>query len=240
MRAMYGILLGALFALGQQPPVPASNPEPSGTVFSVTSTLVQVDAVVTAGKGRSVPDLTANDFQVLIDGKRQQLTQFWYVPLSVESRMPEPVHTAAKTVLIPLPPPSAPLRAEDVRRTIVLMVDDLGLAFESMAFVRSSLLTLVENQIQPGDLVAVIRTGAGSGALEQFTSEKRVLVSLIDGLRWNPNGRSGISLFEPLGMYSDLAQRLSAGLPNGAESSPDVRFEIRGPFPPWVRLARLD
>jgi hypothetical protein len=81
--------------------------------------------------------------------------------------------------------------------------------------------------MQPGDLIAVIRTGAGSGPLEQFTSEKRVLVSLIDGLRWNPNGRSGISLFEPIGMYSDLAQRLSAGLPNGAESSLDVRYEIR-------------
>jgi hypothetical protein len=133
MRAMYGILLGALFALGQQPPVPVSNPEPSGTVFIVTSTLVQVDAVVTDGKGRSVPDLTANDFQVLIDGKRQQLRHFSYVPVSVESRMPEPVHTAAKTAPVLLPPPSAPLRAEDVRRTIVLMVDDLGLSFESMA-----------------------------------------------------------------------------------------------------------
>jgi VWFA-related protein len=73
-----------------------------------------------------------------------------------------------------------------VRRTIVLMVDDLGLSFESMAFVRWSLRKFVNRRIQPGDLVAICRTGAGSGALQQFTVDKRVLLSVVDGLRWNP------------------------------------------------------
>ena len=84
------------------------------------------------------------------------------------------------------PPPSAHLVREDVRRTIVLMVDDLGLSFESMAFVRWSLRKFVNRRIQPGDLVAICRTGAGSGALQQFTVDKRVLLSVVDGLRWNP------------------------------------------------------
>jgi VWFA-related protein len=97
------------------------------------------------------------------------------------------------------------IRPEDVRRTIVLMVDDLGLSFESMAFVRSSLRKFVEKQMQAGDLVAVCRTAAGSGALQQFTADKRVLLSIIDGLRWNPNGRYGVSLFEPYGKYGKTA-----------------------------------
>src|ERR1017187_8747953 len=208
LNAMCGILFGALIAFGQQAPVPAPNPEKSGVVFSVTSTLVQVDAVVTDGKGRNIADLAPGDFQVLIDGKPQPLTHFSYVRLSTEAPTTASV-PAAKTGTVLPPPPSAQLRPEDVRRTVVLMVDDLGLSFESMAFVRSSLRKFIENQLQPGDLVAVLRTGSGSGALQQFTADKRVLLSVIDGLRWNPHGRSGISFFEPYGMYSDLAQGLS-------------------------------
>jgi VWFA-related protein len=190
-------------------------------VFTVTSTLVQLDAVVADSKGRNVSDLNNDDFEVLIDGKPQPLTHFSYVPVSAEPHPAEPAPTAKSNSGL-LPPPSSPLRPEDVRRTIVLMVDDLGLSFESMAFVRTSLRKFVENQMQPRDLVAVVRTGVGSGALEQFTSDKRVLLAIINGLRWNPNGRSGISVREPIGNYVDRAR-----LPNGAESAMDVRYELR-------------
>ncbi len=225
MNAMFGILLGASVALGQQAPVPPPNPEKNGVVFSVTSTLVQVDAVVTDGKGRNIADLAPDDFQVLIDGKPQPLTHFSYVRLSTAAPTTASVRAAKSGPALP-PPPSAQLRPEDVRRTIVVMVDDLGLSFESMAFVRSSLRKFVENQIEPGDLVAVLRTGAGSGALQQFTADKRILLSVIDGLRWNPRGRSGVTAFEPFGSYSDLAQ-LNGHARSGDWQSVDVGYEIQ-------------
>jgi VWFA-related protein len=227
MNAMCGILLGELIAFGQQAPVPAPNPERSGVVFSVTSTLVQVDAVVTDGKGRNIADLAPDDFQVLIDGRAQPLTHFSYVRLSTAAPTTSPAREAKSGPVLP-PPPSAQLRPEDVRRTVVLMVDDLGLSFESMALVRNSLRKFIENQMQPGDLAAVLRTGSGSGALQQFTGDKRILLSVIDGLRWNPRGRSGVSPFEPLGRYSDLAQRLGGGGARGDDwQSLDVRYEVQ-------------
>ena len=226
VKAICGILLGEWIALGQQAPVPAPNPEKSSVVFSVTSTLVQVDAVVTDGKGRNISDLAPEDFQVLIDGKVQPLTHFSYVQLSTADAATPPVR-AAKSGPVLAPPPAAPLRPEDVRRTVVLMVDDLGLSFESMALVRTSLRKFVENQMQPGDLAAVLLTGSGSGALQQFTGDKRILLSVIDGLRWNPLGRSGVSPFEPLGAYSSLAQRLGGGAREGDWQSLDVRYEIQ-------------
>jgi VWFA-related protein len=193
-------------------------------VFSVTSTLVQVDAVVTDSKGRNIADLRPDDFHVLIDGKLQPLTHFSYVDLSSAAPPPPPVRAAKTTPVLP-PPPSAPLRPEDVRRTVVLMVDDLGLSFESMVFVRRSLHKFIEDQMQPGDIVAIMRTGSGSGTLQQFTNDKRVLLSAADGLRWNPLGRSGVSYFAPYGMYSDLAQRFGGG--RGDWGSLDVGYEIR-------------
>src|SRR6185503_6506912 len=56
----------------------------------------------------------------------------------------------------------------------------------------------VDEQMQPGDLVAIIRTGAGVGALQQFTSDKRLLHAAIERVKWNSRGRSGIAAFAPI------------------------------------------
>ena len=78
------------------------------------------------------------------------------------------------------------------------MVDDLGLSFDSIARIRQSLQKWVDQQMQPGDLVAVIRTGAGMGALQQFTGDKRMLYAAIDRVKFNGLGRVGISSFAPM------------------------------------------
>src|ERR1700733_10341850 len=224
MKKLYCIIAGALIASAQQSKGPIPNSESEKAVFSVTSTLVQVDAVVTDGKGRNIDDLTPDDFEVSVDGKPQTLTHFSYIHVVPEgSGTPRrPIQKAA----LP-PPPSAQLRPEDVRRTIVLMVDDLGLSFASMAFVRFSIHKFIENQMQPGDLVAIVRTGAGWGALQQFTADKRVLLSVADGLRWNPNGRSGIDVFEQLGKVSDLAQGLGGAIPSGQARAIDPQYNVQ-------------
>ena len=203
----------------------------------MTSTLVQMDAVVTDSKGRYVTDLGPGDFEVLEDGKPQKLTHFSYVRIKAEpagaaepqATIPKPTPKSAASLP---PPPMAQLRPEDVRRTIVLMVDDLGLSFESMAWVRTSLHKFVERQMQPGDLMAVCRTGAGSGALQQFSADKRVLLAIIDGLRWNPNGRFGVNYFEAYGKESMLAAELPEtghGGPtrSGDSRSLDVSYDAR-------------
>lgn len=187
-----------------------------------------MDAVVTDSKGRHITDLGPEDFEVLEDGKPQKLTHFSYVRIktepaaAAEPQAPIPKPTPKSVASLP-PPPMAQLRPEDVRRTIVLMVDDLGLSFESMAAVRSSLHKFVERQMQPGDLVAVCRTGVGSGALQQFSADKRVLMAIVDGLRWNPNGRFGANYFEEYGKLSDLAVALSGTGHGGATRSGDSR-----------------
>jgi VWFA-related protein len=77
------------------------------------------------------------------------------------------------------------------------VVDDLGLSFDSIVQVRQSLSKWVDMEMQPGDLVAVIRTSAGMGALQQFTADKRLLHAAIDRVRLTV-GRVGISSFGAL------------------------------------------
>jgi VWFA-related protein len=64
--------------------------------------------------------------------------------------------------------------------------------------VRRALKKFVDEQIQPGDLVAIIRTSGGIGALQQFTTDKRQLYAAIERVRWYMNGRAGISAFAPI------------------------------------------
>ena len=78
-----------------------------------------------------------------------------------------------------------------------MVVDDLSLSFRC-EFNPAALKKFVDEQVQPGDLVAIIRTGAGIGALQQFTSDKRILYAAIDKVKWNPLGTGGISAFAPI------------------------------------------
>ena len=94
--------------------------------------------------------------------------------------------------------PPNKLRPEDVKRTIALVVDDLGLSFQSTNYVRSALRKFVDQQMQPGDLVAIIRTSGGIGALQQFTADKRQLYAAIERVKWYVNGRSSIGAFAPI------------------------------------------
>src|SRR5204862_1956665 len=131
------------------------------------------------------------------DGRRQDVTHFSYVVTNASSAAPPAQPTvAADKNAGPVPPVS--LRADQVRRTIALVVDDLGLSFESTYYVRRALKKFVDEQMQPGDLVAIIRTSGGIGALQQFTADKRQLSAAIERVKWYSSGRSGVGVFAPI------------------------------------------
>lgn len=110
-----------------------------------------------------------------------------------------------------LPPTlTAQPRRQSVRRTIVLLVDDLGLSWDSMAFLRGKLRKFVGEQMQPGDLVAVCRTSARSASLQQLSGDRRVLFSAIDALPWKPSERSGLSYLGSQGKLGQAGQFASA------------------------------
>ncbi|HWB83288.1 MAG TPA: VWA domain-containing protein [Bryobacteraceae bacterium] len=180
------------FAQDFQPAAPQAAPP--DTVIRINVNLVQVDAVVTDAKGKPVTDLKPEDFEILQDGKAQVITNFSYI--STRPGEPAVRNVPAAAPLKGVPPPPAPaLTLSQVRRTVALVVDDLGLSFESVVLVRRTLKRFVDQQMRPGDLVAVIRTGAGMGALQQFTADKRLLYAAIDRVKYNPFGRVGLSSF---------------------------------------------
>jgi VWFA-related protein len=179
------------------PTVVPQRPTVDEDVVRITTNLVQVDAVVTDKSGKAITDLRPEEIRIFEDGRAQTVTNFSYV-IADSSNSSSPPRPAAVTDKTAPPVPSVALRPEQVRRTMALVVDDLGLSFQSTYYVRRALKKFVDEQMQPGDLVAIIRTSGGIGALQQFTADKRQLYAAIDRVKWGANGRGGISAFAPI------------------------------------------
>jgi VWFA-related protein len=168
------------------------TPTPDDDVVKISTNLIQIDVTVTDKKGNVVRDLKPEEIEIYENGEKQEITNFSFI---------SNVKTQTETTKDPapnVPVPTAQLKPEQIKRTMALVVDDLSLSFVSAHYVRMALKKFVDEQMQAGDLVAIIRTGAGIGALQQFTSDKRQLYAAIEKVRWNPLGRGRISAFSAI------------------------------------------
>jgi VWFA-related protein len=212
VAAVYGLLYVAPTSDARVAPrtkpsqTPAAAPQtPAPTVdddevVRINVNLVQVDAVVTDRDGRQVTNLRPEDFEIYEDERPQRITHFAYVSADPTGPASSSSNATAAAPTDRLAPPTVlkPLRPSEVRRTIALVFDDLNTSFESVPPLRAALRKYVEEQVRPGDLVAVIRTGGDAGALQQFTTDRRQLLAAIERVRWNPCSSRGIQITTPV------------------------------------------
>lgn len=211
-------ILAALLSLG-----PARPQAPSGQqediTFRISSNLVQLDAIVTGSKGERPRDLKSQDFRILLDGKPQDLRLCEFVEAggrpsnaALKAALPQnvPQDKLSRKLAASRPYlPAATLKPEEVRRTVVLFVDDFNMSAESVPNLRLGLRKFIENQLQPGDLSAVVRASAGLGALQDFTQDRRMLLAAAEQVRWNPQSVLTMDAYTVFGR--DPMELLSAG-----------------------------
>jgi len=161
--------------------------------FRVAVDVVSIDAVITDRHGAVVRDLTASDFEVFQDGKRQKVISAQFVPVaapgtSITARSPQ-APAGSDTP----PAPATPVTRAQVQRTIVVVVDDLGLSFEAMNNVRQALHKFVDTSLLPTDLTAIMRTGEARSLVQPLTNDRGALHTAISALRYNAQSRKGVS-----------------------------------------------
>jgi VWFA-related protein len=162
--------LGVLLA-GQTPP--------DQPTFRTGVRLATFDAVVTDDKGRHVLGLTPADFEVVERGKKQTVRQVTYVSTTGDA----PGAAAAPTG--PALPGTTGLASRDrTSRVLAIVVDDYTMQFRSIVDTRRMLERYLEHDVAPGDLVAILRSSGGNGALQQFTTDRRLLAKAIEKIRW--------------------------------------------------------
>jgi len=220
MRLKCVLALLAFACLKTASPQQQPSPLPDFHI-RISVNLVQVDATVTDSHGKPVSNLTAGDFQILLDGKPQTIDSCNFiragggVPAPAAGATPPSVPGKLEAALPPMP--VAPLKRGQVRRTVVLFVDDLSMSSESAPAVRNGLRKLIEHQLQPGDLAAIVRASAGLGALQDFTNDRRLLLAAADQVRWNPAGRGGMSAYAQVG--TNPSEGLTMGTTLGREET---------------------
>ncbi|HWW75730.1 MAG TPA: VWA domain-containing protein, partial [Pyrinomonadaceae bacterium] len=207
-------------AAAQQQPAQADDDD---EVIRISSELVQTSVVVTDKNDRIVNDLKLDDFEVYENGKRQDLKFMEFVGVEGERRT-----EGSREGLGARLPESArierELTARDVRRVVAFVVDDLSISHNDMATVRQTLGDFIDNKMQRGDLVAIIRTAGGKGLLEQLTSDKETLRRAVRQLRSIsanpfasfPENSTGVSLADLVG---------GSGLASNAENMADIGVE---------------
>ena len=184
---------------GQTPNSPVKPPQDlkdENEVVRITTNLVQVDVTVTDKDGRLVTDLTSEDFEILEEGQPQQITNLSYVGTSPASSSIEPNKPSNKrdTRSAPAPPPIR-LRAEQVARTVAVLVDDEFMSFPSVGIVGDTLKKFVAEQIEPNDLVGIFRTSRSNTLLQQFTVDRKQLALAVRRLTWLPGANNSVDIF---------------------------------------------
>jgi len=153
--------------------LPAQTADP-GIVLRFDVDLVQVDAIVTDSNGHRVADLTKDDFQVLQDGKPQRISHFSYVPGDRQAA------------------------SADAGRAVVIVIDENELRVADFLRVQQALAKYVDQALQPADLVALIRTSGGSGALQQFSGDPALLRVAVQHMTWKPPVPQADRLLKPV------------------------------------------
>ena len=157
----------------QSPQKPSAEQD---EIIRITTNLVQTDAVITDKNDQIIRDLKLEDFELYDNGKKQDIKFMEFVANAnkrVEGEAP-----ALKNVDIP----AAGLSTADLKRVVAFVVDDLTISSDDLSRVRDMLRNFVSNQMQQGDLVAIVRVIGNSNLLGQYSSDKQMLLRSIDAL----------------------------------------------------------
>ncbi len=166
-------LVGVALLLGAVGAAQAPQAPPSVT-FQVEVNYVDVDAVVTDGKGNFVPGLSRDDFEVFEDGKPQKIEMFSYVELPVEppdrfAALDRPVTSDVRSN-----------RRTFDGRVYVLVMDDLDISPLRTSLVKRSAREFIERHFGANDIAAVVYTSGRSDATQDFTNDRNLLLAAVN------------------------------------------------------------
>lgn len=142
---------------------------------SIEIRLIEVDAVVTDRDGNPVTGLTANDFELFENGKRQEITNFSEYRDTVSAAPASPAPS-------PAPAPAAqPAVSRPAPRTIVLFIDAIPVRGPARTKLFDKLRSLVDRTMREGDRAQVMvwNDSGGLRPLSKLTTERPAVTEAI-------------------------------------------------------------
>ena len=171
--------------------------QPAGSdVLRINADLIQTELTVLDSKGRFVDGLTANQFELRVDGKP--------VPVSFFESANPPSGKRSSLVA----GSSAKINPTERSRTIVFFVDDLHLSALSIEPLRKGLLQFIEKEMLPEDQVAIVSASGQIAFLQQLTNQRGVLKAAVARIKPQP---TTVQDSENVSMSEYVALRITEG-----------------------------
>jgi len=184
VMAAFALTLGAVAGLfGQSGPPPQTPPgdprvEQQPPTIRSGAELVRVDVTVVDNKGRPVPSLTPDDFEVREDGVQQAIQSFKFVALNGH-----PEEGDANSLPIRSPTHAAAEAARDDVRVFLIFWDEYHInRMASALHAREYLMKFVKTAFGPRDLVAIMDPLTPTDAI-RFTRDRHELSEIVRTLR---------------------------------------------------------
>jgi VWFA-related protein len=213
------LLIAFVMCLGpsvsaQQTAQHQTKPGEQDPTIKLQTELVEVRAVVTDRQGQVVSGLKKEDFELLENGKPQEVSFFSIARVAGDENRPSTPGTpaadntdASRT--------SRERLSEAPVRTVVLFVDNLHLSASSLLQVKQALRRFIDEQLTEQDMVALVSSSGTLGLVEQFTRNRQILRYAIERLNPGPSARA--TLFTPY---------LAAQVERGDTEALDVAIEV--------------
>lgn len=183
--------------------------ESNEEVVKISSSLIQLDVVVRDKNGNVVRDLKPEDFEILENGNRRQISGISFINknLGAESFSGNgfALSSSNSAQIINKTPALA-----EAGGILAIVVDDARMSLASINFAKKSLTEFVQRNMQPGDLIGIIKTSGNAGIIPKFTNNKEQLLKEIGAIQFNALTSVGTSAFQPLGI--NFSQQVTENL----------------------------
>ncbi len=151
----------------------AASQTPPSVTFQVEVNYVDIDAVVTDERGNFVADLSREDFELVEDGKPQQISTFSLVDIPLPAAGTRaPSVPATRDVKSNAQPISG--------RLYVIVLDDLNVSPLRTKVVVGAARQFIERHFAPDDIAAITYTSGRTDGAQEFTSDRALLLAAID------------------------------------------------------------
>lgn len=211
--ASYGLMLTISESVYSQekPQSKKDQKQQDAGTLRIDTELVQIDVVVSDKEGKTVSDLKREDFQIIEDGKPQNITHF---SVGTSGRQANWLRTDRRSAS----KGDAPVQrgqSLDVGRYLVLAVDDLHLSPGNLMQAKQSLNKFADQQLNVNDQVAVVTTSGALGMFQQFTADRDALRRAI--ARLTSSQRKATTDFDVPRITPYQAELIDSGDPEALE-----------------------
>ena len=148
---------------------PSSSTDVPAPTIRVSTRLVVLDVVVTDKQGTAITGLRPEDFEVEENGKAQKISTF--VPSGEKLGAAQPLPPGIYSNRAQYRDPGGPIT--------VMLLDAVNAAFTDQGYARRQMLSFVQQQLKPGQRMAIFTLTGRLNVLQDFTSDPQVLAEAL-------------------------------------------------------------